>query len=186
MLYDRARPDGPLRSFAVIAVFVSLITLAGCDATRPFGDTILDGLGTAGKATVGGLTTAGRATVGGLQWVVDAGETGIVGRTAGTTEKPLLLVTGRRFPGIKMEEISVLSMTVVDGKGAQLAWKQGAIEKTSNGPALTISVEPGAETQIVDVTGVLIYRNARWTLSARCSLTPGRLWTTELITATRQ
>ena len=190
MFYDQMRRNTVLSRVGMTAVLILAMAMAiGCDVMRPFGDTILDGLGTAGKATVGGLDTAGRATVGGLQWVADGGETGIRGRAHGATDKPFLLVTGLRFPGIKLSELSILSMEAVDGKGAALLWKQGVIEKTPNGPALTITVEPQGATQIVDVTGVLTYRNARWTLSARCVAAgtgEGALWTTELFTVTRQ
>ncbi|MDP6634708.1 MAG: hypothetical protein QGG42_07415 [Phycisphaerae bacterium] len=191
MFYDQTRRTRVLRRFGALAILISMTAvLGGCDSTRPFGDTILDGLGTAGRATVGGLETAGRATVGGLQWAVDGGETGIRGRTHGTTPQPFVLVTGLRFPGIKLEELRVLSLSAVDGRGKPLGWKEGAWTKSKYGPALTITVEPEQTTRVVDITAVLIYRGGRWTLSARCVASPsdpqGGLWTTELLTVTRQ
>ena len=194
MFYEQMRRSGALGQFGVIATLISaMAVLGGCDSTRPFGDTILDGLGTAGKVTVGGLETAGRATVGGLQWVADGGVDGIRGRSHGSTEKPFFVVTGLRFPGIKLSELSVLSMHVVDGRGKELAWQQGAWTKSKWGQAMTITVIPQADTRIVDVTGVLIYRGGRWTLSARSVRLPSQSeadkthpWTTELITVTRQ
>ncbi len=193
MYYDRKRRVGALRPLGVIAILISTMTMVGCEAMRPFNKTILDGFGTAGKATVGGLETAGRATVGGLQWVADGGETGIIGRSHGATDQPLLLVTGMRFPGIKLSDLSVLSIKAVDANGEPLPWKQGQLGKSKWGPALTITIEPQAATQRVDVSGVLIYHNARWRLTARSVELPraadgstDRLWRTELITVTRQ
>jgi hypothetical protein len=190
MYYDQKRRTDMLMRAGAVALLVSaMLAVPGCDAMRPFNKTILDGLGTVGKATVGGLNTAGRATVGSLQWVADGGEAGIQGQAHGATAKPFLLVTGLRFPGIKLSELSVLSMEAVDSKGSVLPWKQGALADTNNGPALTITVEPEATSQTVGVTGVLIYRGGRWTLSARCVSTgsgPGALWTTERFTVTRQ
>jgi len=194
MFYDQMRRRKVSGQFGVIAVLISaMVVLGGCDTTRPFGDTILDGLGTAGKATVNGLGTAGRATVGGLQWVADGGETGIRGRRHGSTAQPFLLVTGLRFPGIKLSELRVLKMEAVDGKGNSLLWKQGAWTESKFGPALTITVIPAKSTQTVDVTGVLMYRGGRWTLSARSQRVPsavegvkGHAWRTELINVIRQ
>jgi len=185
MFYDRKRRAGSLGRLGFIAALICAAILVGCDATRPFGDTILDGLGAAGKATVGGLETAGRATVGAGQWVVDGGETGIRGRTHGTTEQPFLLVTGLRYPGIKLDELTIHSMDAVDAGGKPLHWTQGAWTKSKYGPALTITVDPG-RTNTVDVSGVLIYRNGRWTLSARCIASPDGGWNTEFINVIRQ
>jgi len=194
MFHDQMRRARVSGQFGVIVLVISaMAVLIGCDSTRPFGDAILDGLGAAGKAAVGGLGTAGRATVGGLQWVADGGETGIRGRGHGSTAQPFFLVTGLRFPGIKLNEVSVLSMDAVDGKGKPLLWKQGAWTESKYGPALTITVTPAKSTQIVDVTGVLIYRGGRWTLSARSVRGPSevegvktRVWRTELINVLRQ
>lgn len=180
--------------FGVIAVLITAVALSGgCDAMRSAGEATVGGLKTAGKATVGGLETAGLATVGGLQWVADGGVTGIRGRTHGSTNKPFFIVTGLRFPGIKLSELSIQSMEVVDGSGKPLAWQQGAWTKSKWGPALTITVIPEAGTRIVDVTGVLIYRGGRWSLSARSSRLLGESktreglpWRTEQITVTRQ
>jgi hypothetical protein len=189
MFYDQMRRTRVSGQFGVIAVLISaMAVLGGCDSTRPFGDTIFDGLRAAGKATVDGLGTAGRTTVGGLQWVADGGETGIRGRRHGSTAQPLFVVTGLRFPGIKLDELSVLSMEAVDGKGNPLLWKQGSWTESEHGPALTITVTPTESTSIVDVTGVLVYRGGRWTLSARSLRGPseakgvkGHVWRTELI-----
>ena len=170
MLYGQIRRDAVLRAGGTVAVLIFTIGLVGCDATRPFGETILDGLGTASKATVGGLETAGRAVVGSGQWVIDGGQTGIRGRAHGSTDKPIFLVTGLRFPGIKLGELSVLTLKAVDEKNNSLLWKQGVIDKTPNGPAMTIIIEPQGSARSVEVNGVLIYRNARWTLSARASV----------------
>ena len=194
MFYDQMRRTRVLGQFGLIAACISaMAVLGGCDTMRPFGDTILDGLGTAGKATVGGLSTAGRATVGGLQWVADGGETGIRGRGHGSTAQPFFLVTGLRFPGIKLDDLSVLSMEAVDGKGNPLLWKKGSWTESEHGPALTITVTPAESTSIVDVTGVLVYRGGRWTLSARSLRGPGEAkgvkghtWRTELINVIRQ
>ena len=194
MFCDQMRPARVLGQFGVIAVLISVMAVVGgCDVMRPFGDTILDGLGTAGKATVGGLTTAGRASVGGLQWVADGGTEGIRGRSLGSTAQPFLLVTGLRFPGIKLSDLSVLSIEAVDGKGKALTVQQGVWAGKKYGPALTFTVTPEEATRVVDVTGVLIYHAGRWTLSARCTRAPGateadkaNAWTTELITVTRQ
>lgn len=194
MFYNQMRRTRVSGRFGLVAVWISaMAVLCGCDTMRPFGDTILDGLGTAGKATVGGLSTAGRATVGGLQWVADGGETGIRGRGHGTTAQPFFLVTGLRFPGIKLDELSLLSMDAVDGKGAPLPWKRGAWTESEHGQALTITVTPAESTAIVDVTGVLIYRGGRWTLSARSRRVTGEAegvkgnaWRTELIDVIRQ
>ena len=194
MFYDQMRRNTVLSRFGTTAVLISAMALvSGCETFRPIGDAVVGGLDTAGKVTVGGLNTAGRATVGGLQWVVDGGESGIRGQTHGATDQPFLLVTGLRFPGIRLSDISVRSIEAVDGKGSALTWKQGSLADTKDGPALTITVEPRATTRTVDVTGVLIYLNARWTLSARCVELPrasdestDRLWRTELITVTRQ
>ena len=194
MFYDQMRRTRVSGRFGVIAVLISaMAVLGGCEVMRGIGEVTVGGLETAGKATVGGLGTAGRATVGGLQWVVDGGVTGIRGRRHGSTEKPFFLVTGLRFPGIKLSELSVLSMEAVDGKGNPLLWEQGAWTESKYGPALTITVIPAKSTGIVDVTGVLIYRGGRWTLSARSRRVPSELeglkahaWRTELITVTRQ
>ena len=194
MIYEQMRRTTMSGQFGLIAMLISAVAmLGGCDTTRPIGDTILGGLGAAGKATVGGLETAGRSTVGGLQWVADGGEVGIRGRGHGSTAEPFLLVTGLRYPGIKLDELKILSMEAVDGKGKPLLWKQGAWIKSKYGPALTITVTPAKSTAIVDVTGVLVYRGGRWTLSARCLRGPneaegakGHVWKTELINVTRQ
>lgn len=194
MFCDQMRRTRVSGQFGLIAALISsMAVLGGCDSTRPFGDTIFDGLRAAGKATVDGLGTAGRTTVGGLQWVADGGETGIRGRRHGSTEQPFFLVTGLRFPGIKLDELSVLSMEAVDGKGNPLPWKQGSWTESEHGPALTITVTPGKSTSIVDVTGVLVYRGGRWTLSARSLRGPseaegvkGHAWRTELIDVIRQ
>ncbi|MDP6546329.1 MAG: hypothetical protein QGH60_20305 [Phycisphaerae bacterium] len=194
MFYDQKRRARVSGQFGVIALLISAMALlCGCDSTRPFGDTILDGLNTAGKATLGGLDTAGRTTVGSLQWVADGGQTGIRGRRHGSTSQPFFLVTGLRFPGIKLSELSVLSMEAVDGKGNTLLWKQGAWTDSKHGPALTITVVPAEGARTVDVTGVLVYRGGRWTLSARSRLVSGETegvktvaWRTELIDVIRQ
>ncbi len=169
MLNDSDRLGGALGRFGAFVVLIAATAmLGGCDSTRPFGGTILDGLTNVGKTAVGGLETAGRATVGAGQWVVDGGETGIRGRTHGTTEQPFLLVTGLRYPGVKLDELQILSMEVVDSGGKALNWRQGAWTKSKYGPALTITVDAVQGTRTVDANGVLIYRNGRWTLSARC------------------
>ena len=183
MFYDQMRRTRVSGQFGLIAVLISaMAVLGGCDVMRGIGE-----------VTVGGLQTAGRATIGGLQWVADGGETGIRGRRHGATEQPFFLVTGLRFPGIKLDELSVLSMEAVDGKGAPLLWKQGAWNESKFGPALTITVTPAESTAVVDVTGVLIYRGGRWTLSARCLRGPnelegakGHVWKTELVNVIRQ
>ncbi|MDP6045668.1 MAG: hypothetical protein QGG25_08675 [Phycisphaerae bacterium] len=180
------RPAGGLVRFGAFALLISAVMLGGCDSSKPFGGTILDGLNNAGKATVGGLETAGRATVGAGQWVVSGGETGILGRAHDTTEQPFLLVTGLRYPGIKLDELTILSMDAVDPSGKPLHWKQGAWTKSKYGPALTITVDPGAVAKVVEVRGVLIYRNGRWTLTARCLASPEGGWTTEFINVLRQ
>lgn len=205
MFHDQARRTRVFGRFGVIALLISVMAvLGGCEVMRPIGEATVGGLETAGKATVGGLETAGkatvggletagRATVGGLQWVADGGETGIRGRMHGSTEQPFFLVTGLRFPGIKLSELSVLSMQVVDAGGNKLAWRQGAWTKSKYGPAMTITVTPEKTTRLVKVTGVLIYRGGRWTLSAISVRLPGgsetdegQLWRTELIRVTRQ
>ena len=194
MFYDRMRRSGVAGRFAVAAMLISVTVVSlGCEVMRGIGEATVGGLQTAGKATVGGLETAGRATVGGMQWVADGGVDGIRGRRHGSTTKPFFLVTGLRFPGIKLSELSVLSMEAVDGKGKPLAWKQGAWTESRYGPALTVTVIAGKNTEIVDVSGVLIYRGARWTLSARSRRVGGELetvdartWRTELIDVTRQ
>jgi hypothetical protein len=194
MFYDQMRRIGVSGQFGVIAILISAMSvLGGCEIMRGAGEATVGGLQTAGKVTVGGLETAGRATVGGLQWVADGGVEGIRGRTHGSTHKPFFIVTGLRFPGIKLGELGIQSMQVVDGRGNPLAWQQGAWTKSKWGPALTITVIPEEKTRIVDVTGVLIYRGGRWSLSARSSRVPGAAevnkalpWRTELITVTRQ
>jgi len=187
MLNDSDRSSSSVVRLGTLAMLISTVAVVcGCDSTRPFGDTILDGLGTAGKATVGGLETAGRATVGAGQWVVSGGETGIRGRGHGSTDQPFLLVTGLRYPGIKLEELTVHSLDAVDSQGNKLHCTQGAWTKSKYGPALTITVDPGKSATTVDVNGVLIYRGGRWTLSARCLAQNGGGWTTEFINVIRQ
>ena len=194
MFCDQMRRRKASGQFGVIAMLISAMAVSGgCDVMRGIGEVTVGGLETVGKATVNGLGTAGRATVGGLQWVVDGGETGILGRRHGATAQPFLLVTGLRFPGIKLSELSVLSMEAVDGKGKPLLWKQGAWAESKFGPALTITVTPAEDTRIVDVTGVLVYRGGRWTLSARSRHVAGEVegvkgyaWRTELINVIRQ
>ncbi len=187
MLYDSDRSGGALVRLGTFAVLISAAAMVcGCDSSRPFGDTILDGLHTAGKATVDGLETAGRSTVGAGQWVIDGGETGIRGRGHGSTEQPFLLVTGLRYPGIKLRELTVHSLVAVDGAGKQLHCTQGAWTKSKYGPALTITIDPGQTATTVDVSGVLIYRGGRWTLSARCLAQNGGGWTTEFVNVIRQ
>lgn len=193
MLHDQMRRAEMLKRCGGFAVLIFTAAVCGCDSSRPFGDTILDGLGTAGKATVGGLETAGRATVGSLQWVADGGETGIRGRDHGLTAKPMLLVTGLRFPGIKLEELTVMSVDAVDGKGAKLAVEQGSWERSKHGPTLTLTVQPGDASETVNVKGVLIYRNGRWTLAAKSVRIPGDpktktgpRWKTESLNVIRQ
>ncbi|MCP4378209.1 MAG: hypothetical protein GY794_18795 [bacterium] len=183
MLYDQMRRNRMASRFAGVVVLVSgMWLLSGCEVMRGVG-----------KVTVGGLETAGRATVGGLQWVADGGTTGIRGRRHGATDKPFFLVTGLRFPGIKLEDLSILSIEAVDGKGAPLLCRQGAMADSKYGPAMTITVIPAGNTRIVDVTGVLIYSGGRWTLSARCVRAAGESgqqaslpWTTELLDVVRQ
>ena len=88
MFYDQKHRTSALRQFGLIALLVSsMAVLGGCDVMRGVGEVTVGALETAGKATVGGLGTAGRTTVGGLQWVADGGETGICGRTDGSTER---------------------------------------------------------------------------------------------------
>ena len=194
MFYDQMWRTRVLGQFGVIAILLSaMAVLCGCEVMKGIGEVTVGGLETAGKATVGGLGTAGRATVGGLQWVADGGETGIRGRGHGSTAQPFFLVTGLRFPGIKLGELSVMSMQVVDGRGKPLPWQQGAWTESKFGPALTITVAPEETTRIVDVTGVLVYRGGRWTLSARSVRAgsevegvKGHAWRTELINVTRQ
>jgi hypothetical protein len=183
MFNDQTRRNRKPCRFAGIVVLISMmLPLSGCEVMRGVG-----------KVTVGGLETAGRATVGGLQWVADGGTTGIRGRRHGSTENPFFLVTGLRYPGIKLAELSVLSMEAVDGKGAPLLCRQGAMVDSKFGPAMTVTVIPAGNTRIVDVTGVLIYRGGRWTLSARCVRAAGEPgqqtplpWTTELLDVIRQ
>ena len=53
MFHDRMRRTGVPGRLGIIAVLISsMAVLGGCDTMRPFGDTILGGLGAAGKAAV--------------------------------------------------------------------------------------------------------------------------------------
>jgi len=176
-----------------VVLAAAATALGGCDVLREAGEVTVGGLATAGKVTLGGLETAGRATVGGLQWVADAGETGIRGRMHGSTEKPFILVTGLRFPGIKLSELSVVSLQAVDGKGKDLGWDQGAWIDSKFGPALTITIQSAKTTTVVDIVGVLMYRGGRWVLTARCVRLPGESavhkghpWRTQTIDVVRQ
>jgi len=176
-----------------VVLLAGVAVLGGCDTLRQAGDATLGGLKTAGKTTLGGLETAGRATVGGLQWVADAGATGIRGRKHGSTEKPFLLITGLRFPGIDLDDLSVVSMQAVDAKGKSLSWKQGAWTDSEYGPTMTITVLPEEPTTVVDVVGILMYRGKKWVLTARCVRMPdesriykGHPWRTTTIDVVKQ